>query len=109
MLGGFGIRFIRILKNATRKCPTEFLYRIEVSNRGQIVYMKHKCPTGDPDIMALMWLDRGRRYFISIVGTSLPGHTIYREGRRKDGIESRRVTMEIEIPEAAEIYYQVCF
>ena len=59
-------------------------------------------------MMALMLLDRERRYFISTVGTSLPELKIYRKIWRKDGDESRKVMIEIEIPEVAEIYDQAC-
>ena len=59
-------------------------------------------------MMALMWLDRGHRYVMSKVGTSLPGHAVHKERWRKDGDECRKVTMEIEIVEVAEIYYQAC-
>ena len=68
--------------------------------------MKHKCPGEGQYKMELMWLDRDRRYFISTVGTSLPGHKIYREKWRKDANESRKLKMKIEISEFAKIYYQ---
>ena len=86
----------------------DFPSKIKFSYRGQSVSMKQKYPAGDLDIMALMLLDRDRRYFTSIADTSLPGHKLYRERCSKDGDESRKVKMEIETPEVAEIYYQAC-
>ena len=77
----------------------DFLSKMELSCRGQSVSMKQKCPTGDLDMMSLMWLERDRHYFISKVCRSLPRHTIYRERWSKDGDESRKVMMEIEIPD----------
>ena len=84
-----------IVKNETRKILMDFLSRMDPSYRRQSVYMKHKCPTGDLDMMALISLDRDRRNFISTVSKSLPEHTIYRERWIKDGDESRKAKMEI--------------
>ena len=66
-------------KNATLKFPMDFLSRMELSYQGQGVSMNQKSPTGDLEMMELIFLNRNRRYFISTVGRSLPGHTIYRE------------------------------
>ena len=48
MLGRVGMRFIGIVKNATRQFPKDFLSKIELSYRGQSVYMKQKMSNWRP-------------------------------------------------------------
>lgn len=52
-----------------------YLSRIVISNKGQHVTMVQK----NRDLMAVMWVDRHRMYFVSTTGTSDPGERIYRE------------------------------
>ena len=67
--------------------------------------MVHRENDAGPEIGAILWVDRERRYFIATVGTTLPGATIYRERWRRIDNESRKTVTETSIPEVAETYY----
>ena len=60
-----GIRFIGVVKTATKTFPLKYLSSIELDEgRGQrvgVVLKSHGAPT----MMAYVWMDRDRRYFIS--------------------------------------------
>jgi len=58
--------------------------------------------------MAVMWMDRDRRYFISTTGTTNLGTPIYRERWRTANGVSEKVEMEIQIPDVCETYYDTC-
>ena len=60
-----GIRFIGVVKTATKKFPMAYLSSIELDEgRGQRVGVVLKT-NGVPTMMAYVWMDRDRRYFIS--------------------------------------------
>ena len=60
-----GIRFIGVVKTATKTFPMAYLSSIELDEgRGQRVGVVLKS-NGTPTMMACVWMDRDRRYFIS--------------------------------------------
>ena len=60
-----GIRFIGVVKTDANKFPMEYLSSIEIDEgRGQRVGVVLKT-NGVPTMMACVWMDRDRRYFIS--------------------------------------------
>ena len=60
-----GIRFIGVVKTATKKSPMKYLLSIELAEgRGQRVGVVLKT-NGEPTMMAYVWMDCDRRYFIS--------------------------------------------
>ena len=60
-----GIRFIGVVKTATKTFPMAYLSSIElVEGRGQRVEIVLKS-NGAPTMMAYVWMDCDRRYFIS--------------------------------------------
>ena len=60
-----GLRFIGIVKTATRIYPMSYLPKKEISSRGQWHSMVRKNADEVPDLMAVVWVDRERRYFIA--------------------------------------------
>ena len=60
-----GIFFIGVVKTATKTIPMAYLSSIELDEgRGQRVGVVLKT-NGVPTMMAYVWMDRDRRYFIS--------------------------------------------
>ena len=101
------LRFTGVIKTATKGFPVSFLSHLEMSGKGQHVIMIFKNTEG-PHLMAVMLIDRGRRYFVSSAGTTNPGSAIYRERwNTKNGVTSKeRIT--VGIPDVCEKYYDTC-
>ena len=60
-----GIHFIEVVKTAAKQFPMAYLLIIELNEgRGQRVGVVLKT-NGAPTMMAYVWMDRDRRYFIS--------------------------------------------
>lgn len=72
-LRGMGLRFIGVVKTATRGYPMQALSTLEVTARGDHATYFHTTAEGVVDLMAVMWVDRNRRIFIASASTSLPG------------------------------------
>ena len=59
-------------------------------------------------LMALMWVDRERRYFVSSTSTSLPGSAYDRVRWRQMGEDAELVALKVKLPQVAQAYYQCC-
>jgi hypothetical protein len=107
---GFG--FIGVVKTATRGYPKAYLEGLELSNRGDYEGVVTLGENGLPTMMAFVWMDRERRYFIANT-SSLKTGTPYTRSRWRQiaPIESNedpvRVELTIPQPEAAELFYFV--
>ena len=74
-----GLIFVGVVKTATKKYPIEYLSSLELTEeRGQRkgVIMK---PLGVPWMMALVWIDLDRRYFISSAPSLKEGKSYSRQ------------------------------
>ena len=60
------------------------------------------------DLIAVLWMDRDRRYFVSSAGTTLTGNYIRRESYTMVDGEARLVEKFIPIRSVAEDYYSAC-
>jgi Transposase IS4 len=59
-----GLRFIGVLKTATRRYPMSEESRIEFGSRGDRVVLLSLHEAREPWIVAFTWVDRDRRYFV---------------------------------------------
>jgi hypothetical protein len=59
-------------------------------------------------MMAMLWLDRERRYFICTTSKMAVGEPYQRMRWRKTPQGSQRVSLEVPQPKAAELYYSSC-
>ena len=76
---GLGLRFIGVVKSATRKFPMKHLSSLELlEGRGQREALIMKS-LGVPWIMALVWVDRDRRYFVSTASSLKEGKEYTRD------------------------------
>jgi len=103
-----GLRFIGVVKTATRGYPMEALSTLEVDTRGDNATYTHSTPEGAVKLMALMWVDRERRYFVSSTSTSMPGEPYDRVRWRQIAENAERVALSVKLPQVAQAYYECC-
>jgi len=100
-----GLRFIGVVKTAHRRFPMASLASRELRSRGDHASMVHVDSTGTPDMMAVLWLDRDRRYFVATAGSTQPGTPSERLRWREMPGGAQHVAVTVPQPEVAEIYY----
>jgi len=105
---GMGLRFIGVVKTATRGYPVSTLSTLPLEDRGEHVAYVHKTADGVVDMVALLWVDRDRRYFISTASTTLPGAPYERIRWRQVGAHAQRVVLTIPQPQVVETYFECC-
>lgn len=101
-----GLKFIGVVKTATRSFPYKHLASVPIHGRGKWESMAYKDTAGGCDLAAVVWVDRERRYFIASAGCTLEGDPIYRDRWRRVGDSSQIVQTETKIPQIAETYYK---
>ena len=57
-----GLKFIGVVKTATKMFPMKHLQSIELQNRGDRVGLVRRKEEGDCDLLAFSWNDRERKY-----------------------------------------------
>ena len=108
-----GLRFIGVVKTATRQFPMAYLQAIPLlDGKGDMRgLMSTDAPT-NTKLLAFTWVDRERRFFISTAGSLSPGAPIYRERWRQVdndiNVPAVKVQIHIDQPVACELYYNSC-
>ncbi len=108
-----GLRFIGVVKTATRGYPMTLLSGVEMKNRGEHRAVVHKDrDTHLIDMIAFVWMDRDRRYFIANASCVAAG-TPYQRKRWRQVVQDREtepesVELTVPQPKACEIYYETC-
>ena len=109
-----GLRYIGVVKTATKKFPMRYLSSLEMlEGRGQRKGVVLKDENGDPTMMAYVWVDRERRYFISSTSSLQEGQPYSRVRWRQmeeeaEDSDARRVELTVPQPLCSEIYYSTC-
>ena len=108
-----GLRFIGVVKTATRGFPKTFLTNVELNQRGDFFALaSDSADELDPAMAAFVWMDRERRYFIATAGALSEGTPYtrcrWRQVSQDPNAPPERVTMTIKQPQIAEIYYSTC-
>jgi hypothetical protein len=103
-----GLRFIGIVKQATRGYPMSTLSNMELHERGQ--FEGAIARMGNYNILAFVWMDRTRRYFVATAGSLDNGAPYTRERWRQltPDAEPVKVELQVQQPKAAEMYYDCC-
>ena len=102
------LNFIGILKTATKKCTVNYFPRHQLSERGQRISLVRKKEHGNPAMMAVLRLDRQRRYFVSIKSTKLEVTPWKRSmWRQTDGVPSQ-LYLFVPQPQVFEKYFSAC-
>lgn len=103
-----GLRFIGVVKTATSGYPMASLSVIPLWARGQHASYIHVNAAGLKDTMAVLWVDRERRYLIATASTTVPGAVLERSRWLLVGSRAKRVAFTVEQPAVAEVYYSGC-
>ena len=108
---GIGLRFIGVVKTATKGYPMAYLSRVEMENRGE----SHAVTSTTEDnrqLNAYVWMDRERRYFISTAMSVARGNDFiryrWRQVDKAPNAEPERVELRIQQPESTQVYYDSC-
>jgi hypothetical protein len=107
-----GLRFIGVVKTATKQFPQPYLSNLEMRARGERRGLIARDENDNPCMLAFCWMDRDRRYFISSASSLQAGRPYTRQRWRQVSNEPNaapeRVELEIPQPQAAELYYHSC-
>jgi Transposase IS4 len=110
----FNLRFIGVVKTATRRFPYQFLHEKELTGRGDrfglVSVDQH---TGVPKYLAFVFVDRNRQYFIATAGSMDPGEPCKRTRWRQlvhvdTNLPPEQIRLEIPQPNASAMYYNTC-
>ena len=123
-LMNIGLRFIGVVKTATKKYPMRYLSGKEMlDGRGQCIgVVNYNDDTDLPYLLAYSWMDRERRYFISTASSLCPGtpyqRVRWRQQEQIDSVDLDDMTLDeadavrenltVPQPKASEIYYNTC-
>ena len=104
-----GLRFIGVVKTATRGYPKPSLTSVELQNRGDFVALWSNATENSSEHGAMLWMDKERRYFISTAG-SFEWGTLYqrcrwRQVNQEPNAAPQQVMFTIPQPKIAEMYY----
>jgi Transposase IS4 len=107
------LRFIGVLKTATKQFPMHYLSRVLLpAGKGDHKALKGYDQDTGCQLLAIVWADRERRFFISTCASAAPGRVIERRRwRQKDTTPNAAPVLdEIRLPqpEAVQIYYDGC-
>ena len=75
-----GLQFIGVMKNASTKFPMRYLYGMEIDGRRKWNNSVRKDDTCNEDMMAVVGVDRNRRYFVANT-RSTPDGKMYKRTR----------------------------
>jgi len=78
---------------------------LPLEERGEHFSYVHTTADGVTDVMAVLWVDRERRYFISSTSTTLPGMPYDRVRWWQVGDDAERVVVTVAQPQVVETYY----
>ena len=82
-LYGMGFRYTDVVKTAHKNYPLKKLSEREMAGKGDGFCLSSRIKNHDGVLVALCWVDRERRYFISTAGSIGPGTPFEREGWRQ--------------------------
>ena len=103
-----GLKFIGVVKTATRRFPMTYLSELDLKKRGEWKSVVRR--DADDKIMqvALVWMDRERRYFVANASKTLNATPYSRIRWRQLSDGPARTELTIDQPQIAEVYYQAC-
>lgn len=109
-----GFRFIGVVKTATKGYPMKYLTRVQMANRGDSYFMiTGQSDSHDPVILAAVWMDRERRYFISTCQhMEYVDPQVRIRWRQMEDVETnaepQRMKITVGQPQITQTYYDVC-
>ena len=107
-----GLRFIGVVKTATKKFPMSYLSNLELVQCGDYKGLVARGTDGQPTMLSFVWMDWDRRYFgasMSLLDSGIP----YSRNRwllvllELDALPEN-VELTILQPKVTEVYYRTC-
>ena len=113
VLFGMGLRFIGTVKTSTKGFPMHYLQRVLLpGGKGDHRALLTKDEETGTFMMALVWADRDRRYFITTCSSSPLGNVISRRRWRYTSLapnaEPELQTVHVHQTQAGETFYDGC-
>ena len=107
-----GLRFIGVVKTATKKFPMSYLSNLELVQRGDYKGFVARGTDGQPTMLLFVWMDRDCRSFIASASL-LDSGILYSWNRwRKVSLELDALPENVELtipqPKATGVYYRTC-
>ena len=112
-LKAMGLRFIGTVKTATTGFPMQYFQRVLLpGGKGDFKALLSTDEESGTTLLAYVWADRDRRYFIATCSSTSAGRMISRKRwRQRDQTPNAEPVQEdilIDQPEAGEVYYGGC-
>lgn len=79
----YGSKFIGVINTSTRKYSMGWISNVELRSRGDMKGLVHKDGNGMPIIMAFVWMECDRYYFIDSTSCLTKGRPYARERRQQ--------------------------
>ena len=107
-----GLRFIGVVKMATKKFPMSYMSKLELVQHGDYKGLVARGTDGQPTMLSFLWMDQEHRYFIASA-SSLDSGILYSCNRwRQVSLELDALPENVELtipqPKVTEVYYQTC-
>ena len=108
-----GLRFIGVMKTATKGFPKSYLSGVELERRGDFCALTAMpANEGDPELASFVWMGRERQYFIATAGSLQAGlpytRCRWRQVSDEPNAPPQKVNLIVSQPKIAEIYYSTC-
>jgi hypothetical protein len=107
-----GRGFLGVVKTATRHFPMAYVKNIEMQSHGEREGVVCRDKHGVPKLMAFVWMDRDRKYFIASLSSLRKGTGYVRDRWRQvdtsPDADAEWVELTVDQPEACQHYYQAC-
>lgn len=110
-LKSIGLRFIGVIKTATKEYPMRYLASIPLpGGRGSRKGLLSTDGDSGTQLLSFVWVDRDRRYFISTCSSLEEGSSIIRQrwtqADSSPNADATRLEKNVPQPKAAELYYK---
>ena len=107
-----GLRFIGVVKTATKKFPMSYLSNLELVQCGDYKGLVARGTDGQPTMLSFVWMDRDRRYFIASTSSLDSGNPYSQNRWRQVLLELDALPENVELtipqPKVTEVYYRTC-
>ena len=107
-----GLRFIGVVKMATKKFPMSYLSNLELVQCGDYKGLVARGTDGQPTMLSFVWMDWDRRYFIASTSSLDSGIPYSRNRWCQVPLELDALPENVELtipqPKATEVYYRTC-
>ena len=107
-----GLRFIGVVKTATKKFPMSYLSNLELVQCGDYKGLVARGTDGQPTVLLFIWMDRDCHYFVasvSLLDSGIP-YSCNRWCQVSLELDALPENMELTIPQSKvmEVYYRTC-